>query len=200
MTLPEVTIYTDGGASPNPGVGSYGIQLNFVDKYDLPHCKEKSGVIPRATNNEMELISAIVALQSLKVPCSVNLYSDSQYLVQGMTEWMPGWLSNGWRTSTRKPVANQALWMRLLSLTKIHKVEFIWVKGHAGDATNNRVDELVNLARAELNNPAKSWWAHHESSCVWFGEYEDGSFDQALCVELSIEEAIALQKQGYETY
>ena len=131
-------IWTDGACSGNPGPGGWGAILRFGDRE-----KELSGGEQLTTNNRMELTAAISALEALKRPCEVDLHTDSQYLRQGVMGWMFGWKKNGWRTADRKPVKNEDLWRRLDEATGRHKIDWRWVKGHAGDAMNERADELA---------------------------------------------------------
>jgi len=139
-----VTIYTDGSASPNPGPGGWAAILlsNGVRK-------ELSGSEPHTTNNRMELTAAVRALQALTRPCRVEFHTDSQYMRLGITQWIHNWMKNGWRTSAKKPVENQQLWMELYDLTRQHQIEWVWVKGHATNALNNEVDVLANTARKQ---------------------------------------------------
>lgn len=141
-TKPKVTIYTDGGCRPNPGPGGYGVLLIFGDEQ-----KELSGGSTGTTNNQMELTAACVALESLKEPCSVTLYTDSEYVKKGITTWMKDWVRNGWKTASRQPVKNQDLWQRLHEATQRHDVTWKWVRGHAGHAYNELVDQLATRAR-----------------------------------------------------
>ncbi len=141
----QVIIYTDGGCSPNPGVGSWAALLIFGEVE-----KELSGGELSSTNNQMELTAAISALEALNRPCDVTLYTDSQYLRKGITEWMANWIKNGWRTAAKKPVLNQELWMRLHEATQRHKITWKWVKGHASNKFNNRVDQLATQARENV--------------------------------------------------
>jgi len=140
-SMTEVVIYTDGGCDPNPGPGGWAALLMKADKK-----KELSGADPQTTNNRMELTAAIRALRALTVPSKVLLYTDSQYLQRGITEWMPKWLAKNWRGSSG-PVLNQDLWKELLEAMKPHQVKWQWVKAHAGNPYNTRVDTLVNQAR-----------------------------------------------------
>lgn len=143
MEKPHVTIYTDGGAKPNPnGPGGWGALL-----ISGSHTKELSGGERSTTNNRMELTAAIMALEALKKPCTVTIYTDSQYLRNGITEWLPKWVRNGWRTADKKPVKNQELWERLHAATQRHDIEWKWVRGHAGHEHNERVDQLATAAR-----------------------------------------------------
>src|SRR5262249_28481499 len=143
-TLPHVTIHTDGGAAPNPGPGGWAAILAFKDRE-----KELKGGEPHTTNNRMELTAAISALEALKKPCVVDLYTDSQYLRQGITQWITQWKRNGWRTSDKKPVRNVDLWQQLDAALKQHQVNWHWVRGHAGHAMNERADVLVGEAIRE---------------------------------------------------
>lgn len=140
--MKDVTIYTDGACSGNPGPGGWGAVLFFGE-----HKKEMSGAEDPTTNNRMELTAAIEALKVLKEPCRVKLYSDSAYLVNCFHQgWYKGWLKNGWRNSKKQPVENQDLWKEILRLMEIHQVEYIKVKGHADNEWNNRCDELATGA------------------------------------------------------
>lgn len=142
-----VEIFSDGACSGNPGPGGYGTILRYGE-----HEKELSGYDPETTNNRMELLGAISGLEALKGRCRVRLITDSQYLVRGMTEWIDGWLKKGWKNSKKEEVANRDLWERLLDLTEKHQVEWVWVKGHAGHAENERCDELARLAIAQASD------------------------------------------------
>lgn len=143
--MKEVTIYTDGACSGNPGPGGWGAVLMYGE-----HRKEISGGDAHTTNNRMELTGPIEALELLKQPCKVRLYSDSAYLVNAFNQrWIANWQRNGWQTSQKKPVENKELWQRLLELCRTHEVEFIKVKGHADNAENNRCDELARAAIAK---------------------------------------------------
>lgn len=138
MTTP-VTIYTDGACSGNPGPGGWGAVLEY-DGYVM----EKCGGAEHTTNNQMELTAAIEALNALKRPCVVQLYTDSQYVKNGVTKWMFGWKKNGWKTADRKPVKNVELWQALDEAVSRHEVNWHWVKGHAGDRLNELADRLAN--------------------------------------------------------
>ena len=143
--MKEITIYTDGACSGNPGPGGWGAMLMYGE-----HRKEISGGDAHTTNNRMELTGPIEALELLKQPCKVRLYSDSAYLVNAFNQrWIANWQRNGWQTSQKKPVENKELWQRLLELCRTHEVEFIKVKGHADNAENNRCDELARAAIAK---------------------------------------------------
>jgi len=140
----NVTIHTDGACSGNPGPGGFGAILAWND-----HVKEIKGGEPHTTNNRMELMAAIAALEALKVPCSVDLYTDSQYLRGGITGWIDQWKRNGWRTSDRKPVKNIDLWQRLDAALKSHEVRWHWVRGHAGHDLNEQADRLAQQGLIE---------------------------------------------------
>ena len=137
-TPSTVTIHTDGACSGNPGPGGWGAILQFNGTE-----KEIFGGEPLTTNNRMELMAAIMALESLKRPCPVILYTDSQYVRQGITEWIHGWKKRQWRKADGKPVINADLWQRLETANKAHKVDWRWVRGHAGDPMNERADALA---------------------------------------------------------
>jgi ribonuclease HI len=134
----RVFIWTDGACSGNPGPGGWGAVLRYG-----AHQKELKGGEAITTNNRMELTAAIEALESLRRPCAVNLHTDSQYLRGGVTSWLDRWKHNGWRTADRKPVKNEDLWRRLDAAARQHDVEWLWVKGHAGDEHNERADWLA---------------------------------------------------------
>ena len=146
--LTHMTIYTDGAAKGNPdGPGGYGAVLQYTDTRGVLHEKEFSEGFAKTTNNRMELLGPIIALEALKRPCEVDLYSDSQYLVRAFEEnWIGNWQKNGWKTSGKKPVKNQELWERLLAAMEPHRVQFHWVKGHAGHPENERCDRLASDA------------------------------------------------------
>ena len=141
MSEQRVIIHTDGACSGNPGPGGWGAILSFGD-----HEKELKGGEPHTTNNRMELMAAISALEALKKPCVVDLTTDSQYVRQGITGWIHGWKKNGWRTADKKPVKNAELWQALLAATRRHKIRWEWVKGHAGHPDNERADQLASDA------------------------------------------------------
>ena len=134
----KVVVFTDGACSGNPGPGGYGVILKAG-----AHRKELKGGETPTTNNRMELMAAIAALEALKRPCVVELHTDSQYLRLGITRWLANWKRNGWRTAAKEPVKNEDLWRRLDEATKLHKIDWRWVKGHAGHAENERADELA---------------------------------------------------------
>ncbi len=139
----RVEIWTDGACSGNPGPGGWGAILRAG-----AHEKELSGGEGLTTNNRMELLAAISALEALKKPCAVDLHTDSEYLRNGVTKWMFGWKRNGWRTADKKPVKNQDLWERLDAAIARHEVAWHWVKGHAGNELNERADELARAGMA----------------------------------------------------
>jgi ribonuclease HI len=139
----RVKIYTDGACSGNPGPGGWGAILIYGDTR-----REISGGEAHTTNNRMELLAAIEALETLKRPCRVDVFTDSQYLRQGVTSWIHGWKARGWRTADKKPVKNEDLWRRIDAARTRHTVEWHWVKGHASDPLNNRVDALAVAAMA----------------------------------------------------
>jgi len=139
---PEVEIFTDGACSGNPGPGGWGAILRIGERE-----RELSGGDPATTNNRMEMMGAIAALEALKRPCRVKLFTDSKYLLDGATKWIHGWKKNGWRTADKKPVKNVELWQRLDTARAGHQVDWTWVKGHAGHPENERVDQL---ARSEI--------------------------------------------------
>jgi len=141
----RVTIHTDGACSGNPGPGGYGAILQWGD-----HTREIKGGEPHTTNNRMELMAAIMALESLKRPCTVDIHTDSQYLRNGIMTWINGWKRNGWKTADRKPVKNVDLWQRLDDALSHHTVRWHWVRGHAGHDLNERADELARQAIAEI--------------------------------------------------
>lgn len=145
-----IEIYADGACKGNPGPGGWGAWLAFDG-----HEKELCGGELLTTNNRMELTAVIRALEALKRPSKVKIYTDSVYVQKGITEWIHGWKTRGWRTSDKKPVKNEELWRELDSLSQQHKIEWIWVKGHAGDVGNERADALANQGVAQvLNKPA----------------------------------------------
>lgn len=136
--LPEVHIFTDGACRGNPGPGGWAALLRFGTR-EL----ELTGGEPMTTNNRMELLAAIRALEKLKRPCRVHLHTDSTYVRDGITKWIHGWRRNGWRTANKQPVKNAELWQQLLDATDSHRIDWHWVKGHSGHAENDRVDALA---------------------------------------------------------
>ena len=140
-TLPHVEIATDGACKGNPGPGGWGAVLRFNGTE-----KELSGGERLTTNNRMELTAAIRGLEALTRPCRVTLSTDSRYVMDGLTKWIHGWQRNGWRTADKKPVKNAELWQELLAAAKPHRIDWIWVKGHAGHPDNERADRLASDA------------------------------------------------------
>jgi ribonuclease HI len=147
MTPPQVSLYTDGACSGNPGPGGWGALLTMG-----PHEKELSGAEAHTTNNRMEMMAAIQGLRALKNPCQVDLYTDSQYLRDGITKWIVGWKKNGWKTADKKPVKNEDLWRLLEDLGRIHEIRWHWVRGHNGHPENERVDLLARSAILTLKS------------------------------------------------
>jgi len=145
VAKPAVTIYTDGACKGNPGPGGWGAWLSTAG-----HEKEMFGGEANTTNNRMELTAVIEALASLKRTCHIKVFTDSEYVRKGMTEWIAGWQRRGWKTADNKPVKNAELWQRLDALRKLHHVEWHWVKGHAGDPGNERADALANKGVASV--------------------------------------------------
>jgi ribonuclease HI len=142
-----IEIYTDGACRGNPGPGGWAALLIMGE-----HRKELSGAEGLTTNNRMELTAVIRALEALKRPVQARVYTDSEYVRRGISEWLPGWKARGWRTADRKPVKNQDLWQRLEELNAGHKIEWHWVPGHAGVPGNERVDHLANAAIDSLRD------------------------------------------------
>jgi len=139
--MPLVEIATDGACKGNPGRGGWGVLLRMGATE-----KELSGGEPHTTNNRMELMAAIQGLNALKKPCRVKLSTDSRYVMDGLTKWIKGWQRNGWKTADKKPVKNADLWQQLLDAAKPHRIEWVWVKGHAGHPDNERADQLASDA------------------------------------------------------
>lgn len=138
--MKHVVIYTDGACKGNPGPGGWGALLDYQGQK-----KEIKGGEAQTTNNRMELMAAISALEVLKQPCRITLHTDSVYVRSGILEWMPAWKGRGWKTADKKPVKNQDLWQRLDAAAARHQIEWKWVKGHNGDPGNERADQLANL-------------------------------------------------------
>jgi ribonuclease HI len=149
--MTEVVIYTDGACSGNPGRGGWGAVLESGRAK-----RELHGGDPATTNNRMELMAAIQALEALKRPSTVTLYTDSKYLLDGITKWINGWQRNGWKTSAKQPVKNADLWRRLTEAMDGHDITWEWVKGHAGDPGNERADELARLGVEESATTVRS--------------------------------------------
>jgi ribonuclease HI len=143
-----VQIYTDGACKGNPGPGGWGALLRSGRRE-----RELFGGEPDTTNNRMELTAVIRALEALKRPCDVAVFTDSEYVKKGITEWVEAWKRRGWKTADRKPVKNEALWRRLDELAGRHRVRWHWVRGHSGHAENERADALANRGVASLTEP-----------------------------------------------
>jgi ribonuclease HI len=143
--LQVVEVFTDGGCRGNPGPGGWGVLLRYNGLE-----KTLNGAEPDTTNNRMELMAAIQAFEALKWPCKVRITTDSQYVKNGVTQWMAGWKKKGWKTANNQPVKNQDLWQRLEQAMATHQVDWHWVKGHSGHPENERVDQLANLAIDKL--------------------------------------------------
>jgi ribonuclease HI len=148
--MTEVVIYTDGACSGNPGPGGWGAVLRWNGTE-----KDLHGGELQTTNNRMELMAAISALEGLTRPSQVELHTDSKYLLDGITKWITGWQRNGWRTAAKKPVKNEDLWRRLVTAMDRHEIRWVWVKGHAGDEGNERADELARLGIADVTVGAR---------------------------------------------
>ncbi|WP_421707368.1 ribonuclease HI [Algihabitans sp.] len=146
----KVELFTDGACSGNPGPGGWGAILRWNG-----HERELAGGEAETTNNRMEMLAAIHGLEALKRPSDVVLTTDSQYVMKGITEWLPGWKRRGWKTASKKPVKNQDLWQRLDSALQTHRVEWKWVRGHSGHAENERVDALARAQITALRNGAE---------------------------------------------
>ena len=144
MAKPDIQIWTDGACSGNPGPGGWGVLLVAGNKR-----KELYGGDPDTTNNRMELMAAIEALNALKKPSAVTLHTDSTYVKDGLTKWIHGWKRNGWKTAAKKPVKNKDLWQALEAACDRHEIKWVWVKGHAGDEGNEKADELARLGAEE---------------------------------------------------
>lgn len=144
----KVTIYTDGSARGNPeGPGGYGAVIEYVDTKGILHVKELSAGFRRTTNNRMEMMAVIAAFEALNRPCKIDLYSDSQYVINAFNQhWIEGWIKKGWKRGKNEPVKNVDLWKRMLDAKQIHDVTFYWVKGHAGHPQNERCDQLATTA------------------------------------------------------
>lgn len=146
--MKPVEIFTDGACLGNPGPGGWAAILRFGDTE-----KELSGAQPSTTNNQMEMQAVLSALLALKSPCRIDLYTDSQYVLRGMTEWVRGWQARGWKTASRQPVANRELWEALVAAAAPHTIQWHWVRGHSGHPENERVDVLARTAAEKLQTP-----------------------------------------------
>lgn len=144
----KVTIYTDGAARGNPdGPGGYGCIIHYVDLQGELHVREFAEGFKKTTNNRMEMLAVIIGLEALTRPCQVTVVSDSRYVTDAFNQhWIDNWQKNQWKTSTKKPVKNKQLWLRMLKAIEPHEVEFKWIKGHAGHPENERCDELATGA------------------------------------------------------
>jgi ribonuclease HI len=147
VSRPDIEIFTDGACSGNPGPGGWGAVLRYgaVEK-------EMNGGEPETTNNRMELMAAIMAIEAVKRPCEIHLHTDSEYLRNGITTWIHGWKARGWKTADKKPVKNVDQWQRLEAAIKTHDVHWHWVKGHSGHKENERADELARLAIRQMRD------------------------------------------------
>ncbi|QCE33465.1 ribonuclease HI [Acetobacteraceae bacterium] len=143
--IQKVEIWTDGGCRPNPGPGGWGVLLKYGETE-----KELWGGESETTNNRMELTAAIKALEALKRPCEITLHTDSSYVKNGITKWLKGWIAKGWKTASKKPVLNQDLWEKLNEEVFRHRIQWKWVKGHAGDEGNERADVLATRGIEEI--------------------------------------------------
>jgi|TARA_B110000483_G_scaffold147265_1_gene175692 ribonuclease HI len=146
--MKSVILYTDGACRGNPGPGGWGVWFQHGK-----HKKELFGGEPESTNNRMELTAAIRGLAALSSPCEIELYTDSKYVLQGITEWMPDWKKRNWKTAAKKPVKNVDLWKQLDTEASRHKIDWYWVKGHNGDPGNEKADELANQGIDTLGSP-----------------------------------------------
>ena len=156
MTAAPIEIWTDGGCKPNPGPGGWAAILRHGR-----HEKTLSGAEPATTNNRMELTAAAMALEALKRPSHVVLHTDSEYLRLGITRWHKAWIARHWRNAAGDPVANRDLWQRLLAAAAPHRIDWRWVRGHAGDAMNERADQLATAARDAAQKDAAPGDGHH---------------------------------------
>ncbi|PLS19909.1 ribonuclease HI [Neptunicoccus cionae] len=157
--MPELFAYTDGACSGNPGPGGWGAMLIARDGDTILKTRELNGGEPETTNNRMELLAAINALEALEKPSTITLVTDSNYVKDGITKWIFGWKKNGWKTAAKKPVKNEELWKALDAATKRHNITWKWIKGHAGHAENERADELARQGMEPFKpakKPAKS--------------------------------------------
>lgn len=146
--MPELYAYTDGACSGNPGPGGWGVLLRATEGDKILKQKELSGGEPHTTNNRMELLAAINALETLERPSTITIVTDSAYVKNGVTTWIHGWKRNGWKTADKKPVKNVELWQRIELAQERHNVTWKWVKGHAGHPENERADELARAGMA----------------------------------------------------
>ena len=147
MSEEKVYLYTDGACSGNPGPGGWACLLKYKE-----NSKEISGGAPQTTNNQMELTAVIEGLSLLKKPCTVEVFTDSKYVLEGATKWLSGWIQKGWKKADKKPVLNRELWEKLIPLMEKHRLTWNWVKGHAGHIENEREDAMASLQRANFSN------------------------------------------------
>ena len=143
--MKPIEMFTDGACKGNPGPGGWGAILRMEVNGKVTE-KELAGNEPQTTNNRMEMMAVLKGLAALKSPCHVKLHTDSRYVIDGITKWVFGWQKNGWRTADRKPVKNEDMWRELVLITKPHRIDWIWVKGHDGHIENERVDKLASDA------------------------------------------------------
>jgi ribonuclease HI len=190
---PQVTIYTDGGASPNPGPGGWGVVLIHSASGRV---KELHGGEPSTTNNRMELTAAIRALEALKGPCVVTMITDSEYLRRGIAEWLPVWIASGWKRGKGADVQNEDLWRRLAMLTGHHEVAWEWVKGHAGNAYNERADALASRAIRQYRSENASTGAAEADVYLGVSCKEGRGVWAALIRTGDEEETITGQEEG----
>ena len=148
--MKRITIHTDGGCSGNPGPGGWAAVLKYNQ-----HTMEVTGGAPETTNNRMELQAAIGALKVLREPCHIDFYTDSEYVRNGIMQWVKGWKRNGWKTKAREPVKNEDLWRELDEATTTHKIDWHWTKGHAGDPLNERCDQLATIEIDKIKRSRK---------------------------------------------
>lgn len=145
--MTHINMYCDGSSRGNPGKGGFGTRIEYTDKNGQLHVKECSQGYKLTTNNRMELMGVIAGLESLKYPCEVDVYSDSQYVIKAFQDhWIDGWIKRNWKNSSNEPVKNVDLWKKLINLVSIHKISWHWVKGHNGNQGNERCDELATAA------------------------------------------------------
>ncbi len=143
--MPDLYAYTDGACSGNPGPGGWGVLLQAHNGDKVVKERELNGGIADTTNNQMELMAAISALETLAKPSAITIVTDSSYVIDGITKWIHGWKKNGWRNASKKPVKNTELWQRLDEAAKRHQITWEWIKGHAGHPENERADELARM-------------------------------------------------------
>ncbi len=192
VSRPRVTIYTDGGASPNPGPGGWGAILIHESSGAT---RELSGNAPETTNNRMELTAAIEALAALKGPCEVALYTDSEYLQRGISEWLPRWIRQAWQLKDGQPVANEDLWRRLADLTGQHQIEWHWLRGHAGTPLNERAHRLAGEAMRQASHSAGTADEPTDAAIYLGVSARDGSGVWAALIRLADDEEILVGRE-----